>query len=67
MGSRRRLWDLFGLHGCKGNRMIRRLNRLSERHPLLSILVGFLALIVITLVVIPADPPSVDAAMHRNT
>jgi hypothetical protein len=47
--------------------MIRRLNRLSERHPLLSILVAFLALIVITLVVVPADPPSVDAAMHRNT
>ncbi|WP_228877644.1 hypothetical protein [Paraburkholderia saeva] len=47
--------------------MIRRLNVLSNRHPLLSILIGFAAVVVIILVVVPADPPSVDAAMHRVT
>ena len=46
--------------------MIRRLNALSNRHPLLSILLGFAALALITVLVVPADPPSVDAAMHRS-
>lgn len=52
-----------GLDGCKGNRMIRRLNRFSNRHPLLSILAGFVALILLTLLVVPADPDYVDAAV----
>lgn len=47
--------------------MIRRLNALSNRHPLLSILAGFVALILLTLILVPADPVEVEAAIHRST
>jgi len=46
--------------------MIRRLNRFSERHPLLSILAGYLLIVVIVLTCIPADPPSVVQAFHER-
>lgn len=46
--------------------MLRRLNALSNRHPLLSILICFAALALVTLLVVPADPPSVDAAANHH-
>lgn len=46
--------------------MIRCLNTLSSRHPLLSILIGYAALVLLTLLVVPADPPSVDAAANHH-
>jgi hypothetical protein len=46
---------------------MKRLSALSNRHPLLSILAGFVALILLTLLVVPADPVEVDAAIqHRS-
>jgi hypothetical protein len=47
--------------------VIRRLNVLSNRHPLLSILIGFAAVVAIILAIVPADPPSVDAAANHST
>lgn len=46
--------------------MIRRLSRLSDRHPVLSMIVGALVLVVLAMLILPPDPPSVDAAMHRS-
>jgi len=45
---------------------MKRLNAFSERHPLLSILAGYLLIVAIALVVLPADPPSVDAAIQKT-
>lgn len=43
-----------------------RLLRFSNHHPVISMLVGWLLLIAISMVILPPDPPSVDAAMHRS-
>lgn len=46
--------------------MIRRLNAFANRHPILSMIAGWLLVIVATLVLVPADPPSVAQALHER-
>lgn len=44
--------------------MIRRLNRFSDRHPLLSIVLGYLVVVAIALVLLPDD--SVQMVVHER-
>jgi hypothetical protein len=46
--------------------MIRRLNAFADRHPVLSMVAGWLLLIVITLAIVPEDPASVAQALHER-
>ncbi len=46
--------------------MIRRLNHFADRHPVLSMVAGWLLLIAITLAVVPEDPASVAQALHER-
>lgn len=44
--------------------MIRRLNTLSDRHPVLSMLVGALIVWALAMLIIPPDPPNLGQAVH---
>jgi hypothetical protein len=41
-------------------------NRLSDRHPLLSIALALLAIVVFGLVFLPADPPNLGITINRS-
>lgn len=45
---------------------MKRLNAFTDAHPLLAIVLGYLVLVAIVLVVVPADPASVAQAMHER-
>lgn len=47
--------------------MIRRFNRFSNAHPLLSIFLGFAVVFALVMLIVPQDPPSVDAARDALT
>lgn len=46
--------------------MIRRLSRLSDRHPVLSMLVGALLLVALAMLILPPDPPSINQHAARS-
>jgi hypothetical protein len=47
--------------------MLRRLNALINRHPLLSILAIFAALAIFTLLAVPEDPAYVDQQVVQHS
>ena len=47
-------------------RHLKRLSAWSDDHPVISILVGMLLLWLFAVVCLPADPPYVQQATHRN-
>lgn len=46
---------------------LRRLSKLSDAHPLLSIALGLIVIVVFGLVLLPADPPQIDAVAHSRS
>jgi hypothetical protein len=47
--------------------MMRRIDNFTARHPILSMIVGYLLLVAFALKFLPPDPPSVDVVAHRST
>ena len=45
---------------------MKRLNTFADRHPVLSMVTGWLLLIAITLAVVPEDLASVAQALHER-
>jgi hypothetical protein len=46
---------------------LRRFNRLSDRHPVLSIALGLLVIVIFGLVFLPADPPNLGITIHARS
>jgi hypothetical protein len=46
---------------------IRRLNKFSDAHPLFSICIGLLVIVVAGLVFVPADPPDLGAVSAAHS
>lgn len=46
--------------------MIRRIDTFTSRHPILSMLIGWLLFIAIVVAAVPKDPDYVDAVVHRS-
>jgi hypothetical protein len=46
--------------------MIRRLDHFTARHPILSMIVGYLLLVAFAMVVLPADPADLGRPTHRS-
>jgi hypothetical protein len=45
---------------------LRAINRFSDRHPILSIAFAVSALFIFAMIMLPPDPPYVDAAAHHK-
>lgn len=45
---------------------LRRLNRISDAHPLISIALALLAIVIFGLVILPADSPDLGVTIHRR-
>lgn len=46
---------------------MKRIDNFTARHPILSMIAGYLLLVAFALTMLPADPPSVDVVAHRST
>ncbi|MDR6393483.1 hypothetical protein J2803_006123 [Paraburkholderia phenoliruptrix] len=46
--------------------MIRRLDHFTSKHPILSMLIGWLMFIAIVVAAVPKDPDYVDAVVKRS-
>ena len=44
-----------------------RFHNFTDRHPVISMFIGWLLLLVIGLVILPADPNDLGRPIHRST